>query len=274
MAKSVSDIEFATTIVRRLQQAGHTAYFAGGCVRDQLLGRTPADFDVATSAHPEQVMTLFGRAQQVGVSFGVVLVRQKHQTVEVATFRTDGQYSDGRRPDNVQFTTAEVDAQRRDFTCNGLFFDPIAHQLHDFVGGQADIQARILRAIGRPEQRFAEDYLRMLRAPRFAAKLGFEIEPVTLQAIRIGAPNIRLISKERIGEELRMMLAHPARVRAAELLVATGLLAQIWPTELLPPAPVAPGGSPGLEGPSNLPPNPSTPAPLRWPSLTALSEPV
>lgn len=276
MAKSASNPEFATAIVRRLQEAGHVAYFAGGCVRDQLLGRSPADYDVATSAHPEQVMDLFGRSQQVGVSFGVVLVRQKQQTVEVATFRSDGQYSDGRRPDHVEFSTAQVDAQRRDFTCNGLFFDPIAQELHDFVGGQTDIQARILRAIGRAEQRFAEDYLRLLRAPRFAAKLGFEIEPVTLQAIRAGAAKIRQISKERIGEELRMMLEHPARVRAAELLVTTGLLDQIWPEPLH--AGVVENPSRDRQGAVN---ERSDDQPLpygrgsdtAWPTLAALPEP-
>lgn len=233
MAKSSASREFAESVVRRLQEAGHLAYFAGGCVRDQLMGRVPADFDIATSALPEQVMAIFGRAQQVGVSFGVVLVRKQQQTVEVATFRTDGQYSDGRRPDSVQFATAEVDAQRRDFTCNGLFFDPVAKQLHDYVGGKADIEQCILRAIGNPEHRFGEDYLRMLRAVRFSARLNFTIEADTWAAICGRVARIGSISKERIGEELRMMLEHPARGKAAELLRSSGLLKEIWPAPLL-----------------------------------------
>jgi poly(A) polymerase len=229
-------LDLATAIVTKLQAQGHVAYFAGGCVRDRIMGRDPADYDVATSARPEQVAALFPGSQLVGAAFGVILVRQRKATVEVATFRTDGQYTDGRRPDTVTFATAQEDAQRRDFTCNGLFYDPVAGQLHDYVGGQADIAAKVLRAIGDPAHRFAEDQLRMLRAVRFAAKLGFQIEPTTFHAIRQFAPRIATVSRERIGDEIRMILEHPSRTEAAALLAATGLLPQIWPAELLPPA--------------------------------------
>ncbi|HVS70759.1 MAG TPA: CCA tRNA nucleotidyltransferase [Phycisphaerae bacterium] len=227
MSPSPSE-QLALRILRTLQSAGHTAYLAGGCVRDRLMSRPPKDFDVATSARPDQVLALFPRSQQVGVAFGVILVKQRidnhlHQ-VEVATFRADGHYSDGRHPDAVRFTTAEEDARRRDFTCNGLFFDPLANngagQLHDFVGGQADIAAQTLRAIGNPHDRFAEDHLRMLRALRFAARLQFSIHPDTHAAIADLQPKIALISRERIGEELRMMLEHPTRAAAAALLAA------------------------------------------------------
>jgi poly(A) polymerase len=228
---------FAGRIVERLQHAGHTAYFAGGCVRDQIMGRPPKDYDVATSATPAQVLTLFPRGQQVGAAFGVILLVDKHNgqrlQVEVATFRADGDYSDGRHPDSVRFTTAQEDAQRRDFTCNGLFLDPLANggtgQIHDFVGGQADIAAHCLRAIGDPAARFREDHLRMLRAVRFAARLGFTIEPTTLDAIREFSGDIQKISKERIGEELRLILEHPTRALAADMLLQTGLIEEIWP---------------------------------------------
>lgn len=234
-----SSFELALQIVRTLQRAGHVAYFAGGCVRDQLMGRTPADYDVATSARPEQVLELFPKSQRVGVAFGVVLVRQKRQTVEVATFRSDGAYGDGRHPESVTFTTAEEDAQRRDFTCNGLFYDPVAEQLHDFVGGRKDIADCKLRAIGDPFLRFHEDHLRMLRAVRFAGKLDFAIETATWEAMKRLAEKIKTISRERIGEEIRMMLEHSARQRAVMLLDNSGLLRQIWPRDLLPEGPVA-----------------------------------
>jgi len=239
MSKSNPALDLATAIVRQLQQAGHAAYFAGGCVRDRLMGRTPADYDVATAARPEQVAALFPRSQKVGAAFGVILVRDRQAQVEVATFRTDGRYSDGRHPDAVTFATAQEDAQRRDFTCNGLFYDPVADELHDFVAGQADIAARILRAIGVPAQRLAEDHLRMLRAVRFAAKLEFQIQDQTLAAIQTHAPQIRTVSRERVGEELRLILKHPARARGAALLEATGLLACIWPAALNPQPPAA-----------------------------------
>jgi len=215
---------FALSIVQRLQAAHHTAYFAGGCVRDQLMSRTPKDYDIATSAKPDQVLALFPRSQKVGAAFGVILVKDKHLQVEVATFRSDGLYSDGRHPDSVHFTTPEQDAKRRDFTCNGLFLDPLTSTLHDFVNGQSDIQQKILRAIGNPHERFAEDHLRMLRAIRFAARLGFTIEPQTSAAITELQNRIQLISRERIGEELRLMLEHPSRTVAVELLASFPIL--------------------------------------------------
>jgi poly(A) polymerase len=232
--------QLAQSIVHRLQSAGHVAYYAGGCVRDRLMNCEPKDFDVATSATPDQVFKLFPRSQQVGAAFGVILVRQKNAgsftQVEVATFRSDGTYSDGRHPDSVRFTTAEEDARRRDFTCNGLFFDPLANngngQLHDFIGGQQDIANKTLRAIGDPAARFAEDHLRMLRAIRFAARLDFTIDPTTLQALQHQSEKIRTISKERIHDELARILEHPTRTIAAELLQSSGLLAHLWPREL------------------------------------------
>jgi poly(A) polymerase len=227
-------LELATTIVARLQAQGHVAYFAGGCVRDRIMGREPADYDVATSATPQQVAALFSNSQKVGAAFGVILVRQRKLTVEIATFRTDGNYADGRHPQSVSFATAQEDAQRRDFTCNGLFYDPIAATLHDFVGGQADIAAKILRAIGDPAHRFAEDQLRLLRAVRFAAKLKFQIDAQTFNAIAQFADRITTISRERIGDEIRMIIEHPSRAAAAQLLVDTHLLNQLWPVELLP----------------------------------------
>jgi tRNA nucleotidyltransferase/poly(A) polymerase len=236
---------FARRIVERLQGAGHVAYFAGGCVRDRLLGRLPKDFDVATSARPEEVLKIFPRGQQVGAAFGVILLVEKAPAggkrlqVEVATFRTDGKYSDGRHPDSVEFTTAEQDARRRDFTCNGLFWDPLAKgegeeqgKLHDFVGGQADIAAKILRAIGDPEARFREDHLRMLRAVRFAARLGFAMEAATAGAIRRQAPKIQSVSRERVHDELALIVGHSTRAEAARLLEWTGLLKEIWPKSL------------------------------------------
>ncbi|HUO11035.1 MAG TPA: CCA tRNA nucleotidyltransferase [Phycisphaerae bacterium] len=220
MMRTNSQENFAFQIVQRLQQAGHVAYWAGGCVRDRLMGGTPKDFDVATSARPEEVLTLFPRGQKVGVAFGVILVREKKLQVEIATFRADGDYSDGRHPDSVRFTNAEEDAKRRDFTCNALFLDPTTSQLHDFVGGQRDIEAKILRAVGNPHARFAEDHLRMLRAVRFAARLSFTIDADTRLAIEELQKKIEGISRERIGEELRMMLEHPTRVAALDLLAS------------------------------------------------------
>ena len=213
----------ALDVVQRLQRAGHVAYWAGGCVRDRLMGRPPKDFDVATSARPEEVLKIYPRGQMVGVAFGVVLVREgggNKRQVEIATFRADGAYSDGRHPDSVRFTNAEEDAKRRDFTCNGLFLDPVTEELHDFVGGRKDIEAKVLRAVGDARERFAEDHLRMLRAVRFAARLGFAIDEETRAAMVALQRKIELISRERIGEEVRMMLEHPARVAAVELLAS------------------------------------------------------
>ncbi|MEM9884146.1 MAG: CCA tRNA nucleotidyltransferase [Planctomycetota bacterium] len=211
-------------ILQTLRDHGHTAYLAGGCVRDQLLGLEPKDYDVATDAPPDVVRRLFPRSQAVGEAFGVVLVTTgrgpDRVATEVATFRTEGAYSDGRRPDAVQFTDAEHDAQRRDFTVNGLFLDPFAEDdgVIDFVGGRADLDAKIIRAIGDPDRRFAEDYLRMLRAVRFTARLRFTLEDHTAAAIREHADRLNHISRERIGGELRMMLTGPRRAETAALL--------------------------------------------------------
>src|SRR5947209_8570545 len=198
--------EDALAVVRRLREAGHVAYFAGGCVRDLLLGKEPKDYDVATDAPPQRVRALFSNTQAVGAAFGVILVRHRRSQVEVATFRSDGTYLDGRRPEAVRFTTAAEDAQRRDFTINGLFLDPVADQVIDFVGGREDLKAGVIRAIGEPSARFGEDHLRMLRALRFAARFGFQIEPRTQDAIRRHAPQLVRISPERIAEELRFTL--------------------------------------------------------------------
>jgi poly(A) polymerase len=232
----------ATQIVERLRAAGHAAYFAGGCVRDLLLGREPSDFDVATNATPEQVLTMFPRTFAVGAQFGVVLVADVYDSVEilteVATFRSDGAYSDGRRPDSVCYTdSAEQDVLRRDFTINGMLLDPerltisnsLSEAVLDFVGGREDLQNGIVRAIGNPDQRFAEDKLRMLRAVRFAARFGFAIEDNTLCAIREAAPEIDQVSRERVREELTRMLTEGAARQAFELLESTGLLAEVLP---------------------------------------------
>lgn len=228
----------ATAIVRRLREAGHTAYFAGGCVRDALLGLSPTDFDIATDAPPGRVRELFPHSAEVGASFGVILVHERGGnggggvvSVEVATFRSDGTYSNARHPDSVRFSDPPSDAQRRDFTINALFFDPLASAgtdaVIDYVGGRADLAARLIRAVGDPHLRLQEDHLRALRAVRFAARLGFELEPGTGEAIRRHAAELRGVSRERIGEEVRRMLAHPGRVRAIELLNALGLDAPV-----------------------------------------------
>ncbi|MCO6044240.1 CCA tRNA nucleotidyltransferase [Aeoliella sp. ICT_H6.2] len=225
--------QFACDVVAQLRQAGYTALWAGGCVRDQLLGVTPKDYDVATSATPEQVREVFGRRRTipVGASFGVmtVLGPKAAGQIEVATFRTDGGYSDGRHPDQVQFSTPEHDAQRRDFTINGLFYDPQADEVHDYVGGEADLLAGIVRAIGAPEARIAEDKLRMLRAVRFAARFDFAIDQATLHAVQHHAGEITQVSGERIGAEMRAMLVHPNRAAALSLLRSTGLESYVLP---------------------------------------------
>lgn len=229
----MSQREFAIEIVRRLHAAGHEAVFAGGCVRDQLLGIPPKDYDVATSALPEQVRALFGkrRTLALGAAFGVITVLGPGQRdpIEVATFRTDGKYYDGRRPDDVQYTTAEADAQRRDFTINGMFFDPEADRVVDYVGGQADLQQGVVRAIGDADARFSEDKLRMLRAVRFACTYDFTIEPETVAAIVKMANTVTIVSAERIGAELQRTLSHPNRRRGVELLHETGLLGPLLP---------------------------------------------
>ncbi len=220
----------ARDVVAQLQQAGHTAYFAGGCVRDQLLGIEAKDYDIATSARPEQVQQLFPRVTDLtGKCFGVVRVLVGENSYEVATFRQDGAYTDGRRPDSVRFATAEEDAQRRDFTVNGLFFDPVADKLIDYVGGEADLRSKIIRAIGNPADRFAEDHLRLLRAIRFAARLFFQIEPGTWNAICADAAKIRTISAERIRDELNKIFTAAKPELGLDLLDRSGLLAEVLP---------------------------------------------
>ncbi len=233
----MTEREFAISVVESLQKAGHQALWAGGCVRDELLGLTPNDYDIATGARPDQVQALFRRTLAIGASFGVVevlgpRVEGQHLRVQVATFRTDTGYSDGRRPDQVVFSTAREDALRRDFTINGMFFDPLVGQLHDFVNGQADLHARILRAIGDPAIRFREDKLRLLRAVRIATRFELTIEPGTEAAIRAMASELPVVSAERIAEEIRQLMVHPRRTRGLNLLLDLGLAAAILP-ELL-----------------------------------------
>lgn len=255
-------LDAAVCIVQRLRAAGHQAYLAGGCVRDLLLGREPVDYDVATSATPDVVLGLFPRTFAVGAKFGVVLVaacggaatagsaKDKREEVcvvtEVATFRSDGAYSDGRHPDAVRYTlSAEEDVRRRDFTINGLLLDPlpggsslveslgdpaaVRSAVIDHVGGLADLEAGIVRAIGRPGQRFGEDHLRMLRAVRFSARFGFELDPSTATAIRSIAPRIEAVSRERVRDELTKMLTEGRARRAFELLDETALLVEVLP---------------------------------------------
>jgi tRNA nucleotidyltransferase/poly(A) polymerase len=199
----------AKQVVERLHTAGFAAFWVGGCVRDFLLGRESEDIDIATDAKPEQVERLFRKTIPVGRKFGVIIVVEGGQQFQVAMFRAEADYRDGRRPERVELANAEADALRRDFTVNGLFYDPTTGQIHDWVGGEDDLRARIIRTIGRPEDRFGEDHLRMLRAVRFAARLNFEIEPATLAAIQALAPRIKAISAERIREELVKLFAAP-----------------------------------------------------------------
>lgn len=225
----------ALQTIAQLSEAGFIGYLAGGCVRDALLDRRPKDYDVATNARPDQIQQLFGprRTLAIGVSFGVVSVlperRGEFDPVEVATFRSDGAYTDGRRPDVVHFSTPELDAHRRDFTINGMFFDPLAEQVIDFVGGHEDLAQRQLRAIGDPVARFAEDKLRLLRAVRFATTYNFAIEPVTFQAVREHAADVTVCSGERIGAEMRRLLANKHADRGIELLLESQLAAAIMP---------------------------------------------
>ena len=232
----------AEHIVERLRGEGCTAYFAGGCVRDLLLGREPKDFDVATNAHPEVVLEMFPTTFAVGAHFGVVLVADESEgnefVTEVATFRNDGAYSDGRHPDAVRFSeSAEEDVKRRDFTINGMLLDPVKlgetgdvdDAVIDFVGGRADLKAGIVRAIGDPRLRFEEDKLRMLRAVRFAARFGFAIEERTAAAIRALTGEIHQVSRERVRDEITRVLTEGHARRAFELLGATGLLQQVLP---------------------------------------------
>jgi poly(A) polymerase len=222
--------ELARRIAQTLLAAGHQAFLVGGCVRDLLLGRTPKDFDVATGAPPGRIRELFPLCDEVGAHFGVCLVRGNGAHVEVATFRSDFAYSDGRRPDRVSFETdPRQDALRRDFTVNALLLDPSTEQILDFVGGRADLDARLIRAIGDPEQRFREDHLRLMRAVRFAARLGFTIEPETFAAIQRNAKLIRTVSAERVRDELVRILTEGGARRGFELLDSTGLLNEILP---------------------------------------------
>jgi putative nucleotidyltransferase with HDIG domain len=222
--------ELALSIIRRLRKAGHVAYLTGGCVRDLLLGRPPKDFDVATSAQPAELLLLFPGAGQVGAHFGVVLVHEGQVFVEVATFRSDLEYHDGRHPDGVHFETdPRQDALRRDFTINALLLDPLSGEVLDFVNGRADLDAKLIRAIGDPERRFREDHLRLLRAVRFAARLGFEIEPETFAAIQRLAPLIHSVSAERVRDEIARILTEGGARRGFELLDATCLLPEVLP---------------------------------------------
>jgi poly(A) polymerase len=255
----MTERDFAVEVVKRLREAGFQAFWAGGCVRDELLSLVPKDYDVATDARPEEVRRLFPRTVAFGASFGVVEVlgprprsgsttgeRPAPLRVQVATFRSDVSYSDGRHPDAVVFSSAREDALRRDFTINGMFFDPIENKLIDYVGGQEDLRARLLRAIGDPALRFAEDRLRMLRAVRLATRFDLTIEPATAAAIKQMAAQISPgVSAERIAEELRQLLVYPKRHRGINLLYDLGLAAAILP-EILPMKglPQGPPGAP------------------------------
>jgi len=219
----------ATEIVRSLRQAGFQAFWVGGCVRDVLLGRQPADYDIVTSALPKQIEKLFGRVIPVGRKFGVVVVVEGGHQFQVATFRSEADYRDGRHPEQVSFGDARADACRRDFTINGLFYDPVDETLRDWVGGQADLRAGIIRTIGPPAERFAEDHLRLLRAVRFAAQLDFQIEPLTLASIQAAAPAIQDISAERVRDELVKLFRPPHAGRGLELLRQSGLLEPVLP---------------------------------------------
>ncbi len=225
--------DFALEVLQTLRRHGYTAYWAGGCVRDMLLDRVPKDYDVATDATPQLVREVFGRRRTIftGAVFGVVNVLGPHHTanVEVATFRSDAAYSDGRHPDSVTFTTPEVDAQRRDFTINGLFYDPIDEQVIDFVDGQQDLRQKLVRAIGDPVARFTEDKLRMLRAVRFTATFDFHLDEETATAIGRMAQEVRVVSVERIAQELRRMLTGPRPKLSVQLLHGTGLLKAVLP---------------------------------------------
>jgi len=237
--------QFAEDVVGRLREAGFEAYWAGGCVRDQMMGRRPKDFDVATSATPEQIRELFGRRRTlaIGAAFGVITVLggKPLEPIEVATFRRDAAYSDGRHPDSVTFSSAEEDASRRDFTINGLFYDPVEKKVIDFVGGCEDMQRRVIRAIGCPRDRITEDKLRMLRAVRFAAALEFEIDEETFLAVREMADQIGVVSAERIAAEVTKMLIGRNRVRAPGFRCRWPRYCTSWSTRP-PPARYAPDG--------------------------------
>jgi putative nucleotidyltransferase with HDIG domain len=221
--------EAALSLARKLLQAGHQAFFAGGCVRDILLGREPEDYDIATSATPAEVIALFPGSNEVGAHFGVVIAKCASHPVEIATFRTDGSYKDGRRPESVTYATAEADAQRRDFTINGLFENPETGEIIDFVGGVADLERRTVRAIRDPAARFQEDALRLLRAVRFSTTLDFQLETATAAALASNADLLARISPERIRDEFSKILCSPRRSHGLDLLVSSGLIRHVIP---------------------------------------------
>lgn len=232
--------KLATAIVQRLQDAGFEAFWVGGCVRDFLLGREPGDYDIATNAMPDAIERLFTKTIAVGRKFGVMVVVESGEQFQVATFRAESDYEDGRHPSHVSFGDPRADVLRRDFTINGLFFDPVKQALRDWVGGEVDLKARLIRTIGKPEERFAEDHLRLLRAVRFAAQLGFEIEPMTFAAIRTLAPQIKTISAERVRDELVKLfkpgkpLGELSKAGTANDTIASRGLALLHETGLLP----------------------------------------
>src|SRR5881392_3007070 len=221
--------EAARKVAARLREDGHIAYFAGGCVRDMVRGLAPKDYDIATDARPEVVQKLFPRTYAVGAHFGVIIVLENDFQFEVATFRSDEAYIDGRHPTAVHFSSPQEDAKRRDFTINGMFYDPVAEEVIDFIGGRSDIAAKLVRAIGDPAQRFAEDRLRMLRAVRFATALDYKIDSQTWEALLASAPSIHKISAERIRDELVRIFLSPNRLRGWDLLDSSGLMRAILP---------------------------------------------
>jgi len=219
----------ATELVQKLVDAGHVALFAGGCVRDVLLNLEPGDYDIATSARPEQVESIFERTIPVGRRFGILIVNYRGHSFEVATFRSDGDYLDGRHPETVTFADAHADSDRRDFTINSMFEDPLTDEIIDYNNGKRDLEAGLVRAVGDPVKRFSEDRLRMLRAVRFAARLGFEIDPATMQAARDHADTLELVSAERIADELVRVLTEGSARRGFELMDEAGLLEIVLP---------------------------------------------
>jgi poly(A) polymerase len=219
----------ALSIAKRLKESGYLVYFAGGCVRDWLMGKTPQDFDLATTATPDDVEALFLKTVPVGKQFGVILVREGDKNFEVATFRREGSYRDGRHPSEVAFTNPEEDARRRDFTVNGLFYDPFERKVIDYVDGYGDIQKKMIRAIGDADLRFEEDKLRLLRAIRFASTLGFKIDPGTWEALRLKASKIGEVSPERIRDELIKIFTRPGAAKGLTLLSESGLMKEILP---------------------------------------------
>ena len=219
----------ALGLARRLAKAGFQAFWVGGCVRDARLGQAPTDYDIATDATPDEIEHLFRKTIPVGKQFGVIMVLEAGHEYQVATFRAEGDYADGRRPGSVRFTDAREDTLRRDFTINGLFYDPLADELHDWVGGQADLEARRIRTIGDPAERFGEDRLRLLRAVRFAVQLGFEIEPATFAVVQQHAAAIREVSAERIRDELLKLFRLPHAAHGLDLLHESRLLPEVLP---------------------------------------------